>query len=77
LNKDGALSAERAGGEGDLVRVVAKHFTAGLILDSVGVYVVRAAPILRWIVGHRRDYLTVVFKEKGWKATIIKKGTPS
>ena len=55
-----------------LVRVVAPHYTAGLIIkDGIAV---RAAPILYWAVKKRktREWLSAYFKRKGFKATILK-----
>jgi len=53
-----------------LVRIVAPHFVAGLILRDGKV--IRAAPILKWTVGKQQKWLSQYFKSKGWKATIIK-----
>lgn len=52
-----------------LVRVVAPHFVAGLIVDN-GVCV-EAAPILRWAVGKRSDWLRGYFVRKRWQARIL------
>jgi hypothetical protein len=52
-----------------LVRVVAPHFVAGLIMrDDV---CVEAAPILRWALGKSRDELRAYFARKGWRASIV------
>lgn len=40
-----------------------------VLIDDV---CVRAAPILKWAVGKRRDYLRSYFDAKGWKITAIK-----
>lgn len=53
----------------ELVRVVAPHFVAGLIVD--GDRCVEAAPILRWAVGKRRAELRAYFKRRRWSARII------
>jgi hypothetical protein len=53
----------------ELVRVVAPHFVAGMLVD--GDRVVRAAPILKWAIGKNRDFLRTYFRNKGWKATIL------
>lgn len=50
-----------------LVRVVAPHFVAGF--ESDGVRVVRAAPILKYLVGKTEDYARHYFKQKGWTAS--------
>jgi hypothetical protein len=52
-----------------LVRVVAPHFVAGFISD--GVKVVRAAPILKKLVGHSEDYAREVIARYSWKASVI------
>lgn len=52
-----------------LVAVDAPHFYAGIVLtDDI---VIRAAPILRWTIGKRRDWLSAYFRQKGWRATIV------
>jgi hypothetical protein len=53
-----------------LVRVVAPRFVAGLELDDQD-RCVRAAPILRWTLGWRREDLRDVFDQKGWRASIV------
>jgi hypothetical protein len=52
-----------------LVAVDAPHFYAGIVLENE--VVIRAAPILKWTIGKRRDWLSQYFKQKGWKATVI------
>lgn len=54
-----------------LVAVDAPHFYAGIILEKH--VVVEAAPILRWTIGRRRDWLREYFKKKGWKAIVVRK----
>jgi hypothetical protein len=56
-----------------LVRVVAPHFVAGFVLTDGTC--TEAAPILRWAVGKRREFLSGYFRNKGWKASIITKET--
>lgn len=53
-----------------LVRVVAPHFVAGMILRDDTI--VSAAPILRWTIGKRRVWLSRYFRRKGWTATILR-----
>lgn len=53
--------------KGVLVRVVAPHFVAGIIVD--GGACVHAAPILHWAVGRKQDELRAYFARKGWTAT--------
>jgi hypothetical protein len=53
-----------------LVRVVAPHFVAGLIIENDAC--VRAAPILAWTLGRGTLYLRSYFRRKGWKSTIVK-----
>lgn len=52
-----------------LVRVVAPHFVAGLVMD--GDTCTDAAPILRWAVGKQRAFLSEYFRRKGWRAAIV------
>lgn len=52
-----------------LVRVVAPHFTAGLVLENGRC--TDAAPILRWAVGANREFLRAYFSRKGWRATVV------
>jgi hypothetical protein len=54
---------------GDLVRVVAPHFVAGIIVRDGKC--VTAAPILRWAIGKTRDELRAYFASKRWDARII------
>jgi hypothetical protein len=61
---------------GTLVRVVAPHFVAGLIIDPVSQRVVIAAPILNYLRGQHADKLRQTFKRLGWKATIVKRSAP-
>ena len=58
----------------DLVRVVAPHFVAGIVVD--GDVCVQAAPILRRAcLGRGRMALRAIFEQRGWDARIIAKGT--
>lgn len=53
-----------------LIAVDAPHFYAGIVLqDDI---VIEAAPILKWTIGKRRDYLRNYFMRKGWKAFVVK-----
>ena len=53
-----------------LIRVVAPHFVAGLVLDDE---VCREAPpILKWTICKDREFLRGYFARKGWKATVIR-----
>ena len=52
-----------------LVRVVAPHFVAGLVVE--GDRCVDAAPILRWAIGRDRDGLRAYFARKGWRASVV------
>lgn len=52
-----------------LVRVIAPHFVAGLIIRDDRC--IEAAPILRRdCVGQAADELRALFVRKGWKATV-------
>ena len=53
-----------------LVRVDAPYFVAGLVVD--GDTCTEAAPILRWAIGKRREFLSGYFRRKGWKAAIVR-----
>jgi hypothetical protein len=52
-----------------LVRVVAPHFVAGLIVRDG--YCIRAAPILRRMIGWSSDQIREYFRQKGWRATVV------
>jgi hypothetical protein len=52
-----------------LVRVVAPHFVAGLVLEDDRC--TEAAPILAWAIHWRRDALRAYFRRKHWRATIL------
>lgn len=51
-----------------LVIVDAPHFYAAMEMEHEKV--VRAAPILRWTVGKKRQFLAPYFRKKGWRAFI-------
>jgi hypothetical protein len=51
-----------------LVRVVAPHFVAGLIVQDDRC--TEAAPILAWAIGKGAGELRVYFARKGWRATV-------
>jgi hypothetical protein len=57
-----------------LVRVAARHFTAGIVMR--GNTCVRAAPILARCIGKDRDYLRDLFRKQGWTATIDRQKAP-
>jgi hypothetical protein len=59
-----------------LVRVVAPHFVAGLIVDRDTRRAIFAAPILRYLIGRTEDELRKVFRVCGWRATIVPRGGP-
>lgn len=52
-----------------LVRIVAKHFVAGLETDG---NVRRAAPIIKYMIGWSDDRVRDYVKAQGWKASIVK-----
>lgn len=54
-----------------LVRVVAPHFCAGIEINERGMCV-NAAPILKWCIGKKTDFLRDYFKRKRWKANIVR-----
>ena len=53
-----------------LVRVVAPHFVAGLVIEQQRATV--TAPILAWARGKHEDELREAFRRKGWRASIVK-----
>lgn len=54
-----------------LVRVVAPHFVAGLVVVADRCTV--AAPILRkWALGRSSDQLRATIKQRNWTATIVR-----
>lgn len=57
-----------------LIRVVAPHFVAGLIIEND--ICTEAAPILQWAKGWTRDRLRDYFSKKGWKASVINEKAP-
>lgn len=54
-----------------LIRVEAPHFVAGIQVNERGMCM-NAAPILKWCIGKRTDFLRDYFRRKGWKATVVK-----
>lgn len=48
-----------------LMRVVARHFVAGLLIE--GGRVVQAAPILMWTRGKTLEYVSAYCARKGWR----------
>lgn len=53
-----------------LVSVDAPHFNAGIVIER-GV-VVRAAPILGYLVGWDCERASAYLKGKGWRAIVVK-----
>jgi len=54
-----------------LVRVVAPHFVAGLVMRSATDTCLLAAAILAWTVGKARPELKRYFARKGWTVSIV------
>lgn len=52
-----------------LVRVVAPHFVAGLVVDDDRVTF--AAPIIEYMVGWTPDHARSYIAKKGWRASIV------
>ena len=50
-----------------MIRITARHMCAGVVLDSAEV-VVRAAPILRYMLGWHADRVMSYAARKGWQA---------
>ena len=63
-------SADADGMETQLVRVVAPHFVAGLIMRDGRC--THAAPILKWCRGACRETLAAEFRRKGWVASVLR-----
>jgi hypothetical protein len=57
-----------------LVRVVAPHFVAGLVIDEALDKCVSAAPILRWAIGKPPAELRDYFRMRQWPATVVRNG---
>lgn len=58
-----------------LVRVLGRtqsgvNFTAGIEIENQEC--VKAAPILSWAVGRHENFLRRYFRDKGWKAMVVK-----
>lgn len=51
-----------------LIRVVARHFVAGLITTET---VQRTAPILKYMVGWPEERAAAYIASKGWQAEVI------
>lgn len=45
------------------------HFCAAMVLEDETV--IDAAPILKWSIGKRREWLRDYFRQKGWKAVVV------
>lgn len=56
-------------GQMQLIRVVAPHFVAGLVMN--GDWCVQNAPILAWTRGRYRTWLRAQFEQRSWRATVI------
>ena len=57
-----------------LVRVVAPHFVAGLLIEDDVCFA--AAHILGWCVGKTSAELRAYFAKKEWTATIVRDKSP-
>jgi hypothetical protein len=62
---------------GILVRVVAGDFVAGIIIDRTTRRAIFAAPILAYLIGRNEADLRKVFRVRGWRATIVRRGADS
>lgn len=51
-----------------LVRVVAPHFVAGFVTDGK---VLRAAPILKRLIGERDEAARKIIEHFKWKASVV------
>ena len=52
-----------------LIRIEAKHFVAGVVVE--GRYVTRAAPILKYMVGWAKFKVMGYARRKGWRASSL------
>jgi hypothetical protein len=65
-----------------LVRIVAPHFVAEIVMEEMpsgrgrGFFCVRNAPILAWCRGRADAWLRAEFRRKGWQATIVSQAAP-
>lgn len=57
-----------------LVRIVAPHFVAGVVLR--GELVVGASDIVRYAIGRNADWLRAYVRRRGWRAHVVRL-TPS
>ena len=57
-----------------LVRVVAPHFVAGLLIEDGRC--IAASDMLTWAVGETDYHLRTFFANKGWTATIVRDKAP-
>lgn len=55
-----------------LIRVVAPHFTAGVLTEGEARTIILAAPILRWTEGKTVDELWRWCKKKGYECERIR-----
>jgi len=51
-----------------LVRVVAPHFVAGFVTDG---FVIRAAPILKRLIGESDETARKIIAHFKWKASVV------
>ena len=65
----GQAAGSYPAGRAILVQVTAPHFCAAFVLEDETV--IDAAPILKWSIGKRREWLRDYFRQKGWKAVVV------
>lgn len=54
-----------------LIRIVAPHFCAGILISTKNDVVVRTAPILKYMRGWETGRVLAYAEKKGWKANIL------
>jgi hypothetical protein len=55
-----------------LLRIVAPHFVAGVVVDESTRMIITAAPILRWSLGKHAGFLVKYCKKKNWSIEVVK-----
>ena len=51
-----------------LIRIESSYFVAGIVIDQNG-QVVKAAPIVKYMVGWNTEKVETYCKKRGWKGT--------
>lgn len=54
-----------------LVRIVAPHFVAGMLVDRRERIVIQSAPIIAWTRGRSWDVVRGIFKRRGYGVEVL------